>query len=74
VELPDSGEYEILITYSADFNKGLTGMYIAGRESREMITTDFEPDGASFAFPCFDRPDQKAIFPSQPESMMVVKP
>ena len=62
VELPDSGEHEIFINYKAKFNKGLAGMYIAGKGSREMITTDFEPDSASFAFPCFDRPDKKATF------------
>ncbi len=62
IELPETGTHEIQIEYSAPFNSGLTGLYIARKGPTEMITTDFEPDGASFAFPCFDQPDKKAAF------------
>ena len=56
------GDHEIQIGYKSTYNTGLTGVYIAGSPDLQMITTQFEATGASYAFPCYDNPEMKSAF------------
>ncbi len=62
IENMGPAEGKIQITYAGKYSEGLSGLYRAGKGEREMITTQFEPNFASFAFPCFDNPALKAMF------------
>ena len=51
------------IEFTGQVSDLLTGLYRAKTpEGEEMFTTQFESTGARRAFPCFDRPDLKAVF------------
>jgi tricorn protease interacting factor F2/3 len=51
------------IDFTGQVSDLLTGLYRAKTpEGEEMFTTQFESTGARRAFPCFDRPDLKAVF------------
>ncbi len=56
------GKNSIEINYESQFTKGITGIYQIQRKDIDMISTEFEPTGAPFAFPCFDEPSMKAVF------------
>ena len=58
----ESGNLKIEIAFKRSFSESLAGLYLAGQGNRRIITTQFESTDASLAFPCFDRPDVKAIF------------
>ena len=54
--------HKIQILYTGKYGSGLAGLYRAGNGEESMITTQFESNDASSAFPCFDNPAIKAIF------------
>ena len=58
----ESGNLKIEIDFRRSFSESLAGLYLAGQGSKRIITTQFESTDASLAFPCFDRPDAKAVF------------
>ncbi|EQB68836.1 MAG: hypothetical protein B2I18_00805 [Cuniculiplasma sp. C_DKE] len=57
-----TGEVELEISYKRKYGEGLAGLYRAGKGDQSMITTQFESNDASTAFPCFDSPAIKAKF------------
>jgi len=60
------GRAEIHITFSGYNNDKLYGFYRSSYEykgkKRYLLTTQFEPNDARVAFPCFDKPALKATF------------
>ncbi|MHB1492476.1 MAG: M1 family metallopeptidase [Thermoplasmataceae archaeon] len=56
------GDNNVEISFQRPFSDSLSGAYLAGKEEKRIITTQFESHGASLMFPCFDRPDMKAVF------------
>ena len=58
----ESGSLKIEIDFRRSYSESLAGLYLAGQGSKRIITTQFESTDASLAFPCFDRPDAKAVF------------
>ena len=63
------GEVELEISYRRKYGEGLAGLYRAGKGVQSMITTQFESNDASSAFPCLDNPSVKSKF----EITLVVK-
>ncbi len=47
---------------------GLVGYYRSRFGHDQIYSTDFEPASARQAFPCIDRPDQKAVFEAEIEA------
>ena len=62
IEKMEKSEGKIQILYTGKYGNGLSGLYRAGNGQESMITTQFESNDASAAFPCFDNPSMKAIF------------
>ena len=60
------GKSEIHLSFNGIINEGLRGLYrskyILDGELKYLATTQFEATDARRAFPCFDEPEQKAIF------------
>lgn len=60
--------YELYIPFSADLSNTLTGYYKSSyfdktlKQKKWLTITQFEPNYARRAFPCFDEPEFKAIF------------
>lgn len=60
--------YELYIPFSADISESLTGYYKSSyfdkslKQKKWLTITQFEPNSARRAFPCFDEPAFKAIF------------
>ena len=60
---PSLPEGRIRISYQgAAASKALEGFYRSRYGDSHIFTTDFEPTAARRFFPCFDRPDLKAVF------------
>ena len=57
-----AGEAEIEIAYEAPFNHGLRGLYQVEDEGASYAFTQFEPNDARRAYPCFDEPGFKVPF------------
>ncbi len=57
-----TGDAEIDITYEAPFAEGLRGLYRVDEDGRAYAFTQFEPNDARRAFPCFDEPGNKTPF------------
>src|SRR5260221_7785723 len=60
-ELP-AGDADIVIEYEAPFAEGLRGLYRVDEGGRAYAFTQFEPNDARRAFPCFDEPGNKTPF------------
>ncbi len=56
------GKIEIDIKFSGTIKDSLNGIYYSNTESGPFISTQFEPTGARYAFPCIDNPVYKAEF------------
>ncbi|KAJ8311343.1 LOW QUALITY PROTEIN: hypothetical protein KUTeg_010698 [Tegillarca granosa] len=58
--------YYLSFDFSGPLKEDLHGFYLStytrGGETRYMATSDFEPNDARKAFPCFDEPDIKASY------------
>jgi len=66
ITLPNSGEIQITIDYTAPLTDTMMGIYpsyyeIDG-EKKQIIGTQFETNFARQAFPCIDEPEAKATF------------
>ncbi|MCI4345823.1 MAG: M1 family metallopeptidase, partial [Thermoplasmata archaeon] len=58
-----SGEVEFRIQYTGVVGqKTLSGLYASRDAGHTYLTTMMEPVGCRRLLPCFDRPDQKAVF------------
>jgi cytosol alanyl aminopeptidase len=60
-EVP-AGEAQIQIDYQAPFADGLRGLYRVSEDKLAYAFTQFEPNDARRAFPCFDEPGFKTPF------------
>jgi aminopeptidase N len=70
-----AGEAELEIAYEAPFNHGLRGLYHVEDAGASYAFTQFEPNDARRAFPCFDEPGFKVPFEvsiSVPKGSMAV--
>jgi cytosol alanyl aminopeptidase len=56
------GEGELDIAYEAPFSPGLKGLYRVQQRGDSYAYTQFEPNDARRAFPCFDEPGYKTPF------------
>jgi aminopeptidase N len=61
-ETAPAGEGEIAIEYEAPFADGLRGLYRVEEGGEAYAYTQFEPNDARRAFPCFDEPSNKTPF------------
>lgn len=57
-----AGPAELDITYEAPFSPGLKGLYRVEQRGDWYAYTQFEPNDARRAFPCFDEPGYKTPF------------
>src|SRR5258706_2652573 len=57
-----AGDAELEIAYEAPFSDGLRGLYRVDEGGRAYAFTQFEPNDARRAFPCFDEPGNKTPF------------
>jgi aminopeptidase N len=61
-----AGNYNLTLSFKGIINEGLRGFYrskyILDGETKHLATTQFEATDARRAFPCFDEPEQKAVF------------
>jgi len=61
-----TGNYNLALSFKGIINEGLRGFYqsryILDGETKHLATTQFEATDARRAFPCFDEPEQKAVF------------
>jgi len=63
---PVAGDFELVIDYTGNISDSMAGFYrsriqVAGAPDH-MAVTQFQESDARRAFPCFDRPAQKAVF------------
>ena len=56
------GKIEIDIKFSGTITDSLNGIYYSNTKSGPFFSTQFEPTGARYAFPCIDNPVYKAEF------------
>src|SRR5262249_39120790 len=57
-----AGEAELELRYEAPFNHGLRGLYHVEDSGNAYAFTQFEPNDARRAYPCFDEPGFKVPF------------
>ncbi|USS85929.1 M1 family metallopeptidase [Fructilactobacillus cliffordii] len=66
IELPEAGDVDLEITYSAPLTDTMMGIYPSyyevGGEKKQVIGTQFETTFARQAFPGIDEPEAKATF------------
>ena len=73
-EVP-AGRAEIDLQYEAPFGPNLSGLYRVDEGGKAFAFTQFEPNDARRAFPCFDEPGFKVPFQvsiTVPEGMLAV--
>ncbi|ELT97205.1 hypothetical protein CAPTEDRAFT_196092 [Capitella teleta] len=58
--------YSVDIEYSGKLKRSPIGMFVhhypQGNSTADLLWTQFSPNGARRAFPCFDEPEYKALF------------
>jgi len=61
-----SGHYSIELDFKGRITKDIAGIYISqykdGKQTKKIITTQFESHHAREVFPCIDEPEAKATF------------
>jgi tricorn protease interacting factor F2/3 len=63
LEIEKGGPGPIRIAFSGRAGVGVqTGLFVCRLGERKALTTQMEPEGCRRLFPCFDRPDRKAVF------------
>ncbi len=63
VSLPWAGSVRVTVAYSGKAQRDLlTGLYVSSFGGSTLLTTMMEPASCRRLLPCFDQPDQKAVF------------